>query len=207
MCFSTASPLPIVAAIISAGAAITAAYIAIHGQRKTLNSLEQFKTTLARELFQFSKLHEKRMDRIIEVYDLLLDLQGELHRYLLLVRYNVPPHQGEVNDIAARRTAAYELFFAHLGDAWVVFRRRKFYFEKPVIASVEAVFDKLHKIEQEVFGYQNTTILMTDQGYMKEVRDKFKEDLDKAQEILQGDLHNAILSLEHAIQELVGVKS
>lgn len=161
--------------------------------------LEGIKIELQRNNIQFSKLHQDRVKAMIDIYTDLFNLQGILHVYLLLVGH------GSGEDKQTKRTEAYNQMYDQLKKSWLNYRRQKFYFDKSMYAPIELVFKQLDEIERKVFGWHNSNVSQSDQGYDKNLRERFRNDLDAAHTILSGPLQAALLSLEDTMRMMLGV--
>lgn len=177
-------------------ASIIAAYIAARTQRKVAKYSAEQAIALKDHEIKLSALHRARVNKLIEIFHALLDLEQGMFRYLQKLQHS--PSQEE-------KEAAYVELYDDLKESHAMFHRHQFYFDEPMCERIKKVFGVLHSIEKDVYGLQYSPITWYDPNYSKEERKEMAARLKEAHGQIQSDLKEALHVLQGEIRSLLGV--
>lgn len=177
-------------------ASIIAARIAARTQSKVAKYSAEQAMALKDHEIKLSALHRERVNKLIEIFHALLDLEQGMFRYLQKLQHS--PSQEE-------KEAAYVELYDDLKESHTMFHRHQFYFDEPMCERIKKVFGVLYSIEKDVYGLQNSSITWYDPNYSKEERKEMAERLKEAHGQMQSDLKEALHLLQGEIRSLLGV--
>jgi len=177
-------------------AAVIAACIAARTQRKVAKFSAEQAMALKDHEIKLSALHRERVNKLIEIFHALLDLEQGMFRYLQKLQHS--PSQVE-------KQAAYVELYDDLKESHAMFHRHQFYFDEPMCERIKKVFGVLYSIEKDVYGLQYSPITWYDPNYSKEEKMEMAERLKDAHGQMRSDLKEALHVLKAEIRILLGV--